>query len=135
MAGLSLYAQKKVLDHLLLVATFSPPPGVFMSLHTADPTDSGSTVNEVPTSGTNYARFSLAGIMSAADLMTGITTLISVVNIGPASTDWGLITHVGFWDAVTAGNMLFSGQLSTAQDTPLGKQFQLLAGQFQVQAL
>ena len=135
MGGLSLYAQKKVLDHLLLVATFTPPAGIFMSLHTADPTDAGSTVNEISTVGTNYARFDLAGIMSAADLATGITTLNSNVNIGPASSDWGLLTHVGFWDAVTGGNMLFSGQLSTAQDTPSGKQFQLLAGQFSVRAL
>lgn len=132
MGGLSLYAQKKVGDHLFLITSFAMPAALFMSLHTDDPTDAGSLVAEVSTSGSNYARFNMAGSLSAVDLATGIGTLNSNVNIGPASSDWGLITYAGFWDAVTGGNMLFSGQLSTAQDTPTGRQFQLLAGQMNI---
>lgn len=135
MGGLSLYAQKKLGDHILGIASWTMPTAVWMSLHTADPTDSGSTVDEISTSGTNYGRVDLLGKMSEVVLATGIAVLTENVNIGPAATDWGLLTHVGFWDAETSGNMLFSGQLSTAQDTPTGKQFQLLAGQFSVQLL
>lgn len=125
MAGLSLYAHKYVGDQILTL-------GRWMSLHLLDPTDAGLTASEISTSGTGYARIDMLGKMSAFDLVTGRSTLISDVNVGPALTDWGLLTYAGFWDAVTAGNMIMSGALQTAQDTPAGKQFQLLAGQFSI---
>lgn len=128
MGGLSLYGQKLFGDQIIAA-------GRFMSLHVADPTDAGSTVNEVPLIGTNYARFDIFGLMSPIDIATGASTLIGIVNIGPAAIDWGLLTYVGFWENLVAGNMVYSGQLSNAQDTPQGKQFQLLPGQFQVRIL
>lgn len=127
MSGLSLYAHKIVGDQLLAM-------GRWMSLHIADPTDFGSSANEVPTSGTNYARFDLLGLMSSFDIVTGRSTLIGNVNIGPppVGTDWGLIVFAGFWDQQTDGHMIMSGPLQTAQDITAGKQFQLLAGQFSI---
>jgi hypothetical protein len=125
MSGLSLYAHKIVGDQILVL-------GRWMSLHIADPTDAGSSGAEVPTSGTNYSRIDLQGKMTAFDLASGRSTLIADINVGPAAVDWGLLTWAGFWDAQTGGNMIMSGPLQTAQDTPAGKQFQLLAGQFSI---
>jgi hypothetical protein len=127
MSGLSLYAHKIVGDQIIAL-------GRWMSLHTADPTDSGSDASEVSTVGTNYARLDMAGKMSPFDLFSGLSTLIDNVDIGPPplGVDWGLITHAGFWDAETSGNMIMSGPLSTAQDIPSGRQFQLLPGQFTI---
>ncbi len=127
MSGLSLYAHKYVGDQLVAL-------GRWMSLHTADPTDAGSSAAEVPTSGTNYARIDMSGKMSAFDLASGRSTLIDNVDVGPPplGVDWGLITHAAFWDAATGGNMIMSGPLQTAQDITSGKQFQLLPGQFSI---
>ncbi|SNS36050.1 hypothetical protein SAMN05216374_0971 [Tardiphaga sp. OK246] len=125
MSGLSLYAHKIVGDQILIL-------GRWMALHIADPTDVGSDSNEVPTIGTNYSRVDLQGKMSPFDLATGRSTLIADVNVGPAFIDWGLLTWASFWDAQDGGHMIMSGPLQTAQDTPAGKQFQLLAGQFSI---
>jgi hypothetical protein len=125
MSGLSLYAHKIVGDQILTL-------GRYMSLHIADPTDAGSASNEVSTSGANYNRIDLLGKMSVFDLTTGRSTLLADINVGPAAVDWGLLTWAGFWDAQTGGHMIMSGPLQTAQDTPAGKQFQLLAGQFSI---
>ena len=125
MSGLSLFAHKYVGDQIITL-------GRYMSLHTADPTDAGLTTAEVSTIGTNYARLDMLGKMSPFDLLTGRSTLIVDINIGPATIAWGLLTYAAFWNAVTAGNMIISGQLLTAQDMPAGKQFQLLAGQFSI---
>ncbi len=125
MAGLSLYAHKIVGDQILTM-------GRWLALHTADPTDAGSMASEVPTSGTNYGRIDLQGKMSPFDIVSGRSTLISDLNVGPAFIDWGLLTWASTWDAQTGGNMITSGPLQTAQDVPAGKQFQLLAGQFSI---
>ncbi|WP_445490185.1 phage tail fiber protein [Rhodopseudomonas sp. RCAM05734] len=127
MSGLSLYAHKIVGDQILTM-------GRWMSLHIADPTDFGSSANEVPTAGTNYSRFDVQGLMSPFDLSSGRSTLLGVINIGPppAGVDWGLIVFAGFWDAQDGGNMIMSGPLQTAQDIFAGKQFRLLPGQFTI---
>ena len=125
MSGLSLYAHKLFGDQIITLARW-------MSLHTGDPTDVGLGTLEVSTVGTNYARIDLAGKMSAFDLVSGRSTLIADINVGPAAIDWGLLTWAGFWDANASGHMIMSAPLLTAQDTPAGKQFQLLAGQFSV---
>ena len=125
MSGLTLYAHKIVGDQVMTMARW-------MSLHIADPTDAGSDSNEVPTAGTNYSRIDLLGKMSPFDLASGRSTLLADVNVGPAAIDWGLLTWAGFWDQQDGGHMIMSGPLQTAQDTPAGKQFQLLAGQFSI---
>ncbi len=127
MSGLSYYAHKVVGDQVIAL-------GRWMSLHTADPTDFGSTAAEVPTDGTNYARVDMLGKMSPFDPSSGRAVLIDNVDVGPppVGVDWGLITHAAFWDAQTGGNMIMSGPLQTAQDITSGKQFQLVPGQFQI---
>lgn len=127
MSGLTYYAHKWIGDQVIARARW-------MSLHTDDPTDVGSAAAEVSTIGTNYGRIDMAGKMSKIDLASGRATLIGDVSVGPPplGVDWGLITHAGFWDAETGGNMLMSGPLQTAQDITSGKQFQLLPGQFSI---
>ena len=74
----------------------------------------------------------LTGNLSATDAITGLQTLISVMNFSPALIDVGTITHVGIDDAVTAGNMLLFAAVSTAQVADAGYQFQLVAGQLSI---
>lgn len=125
MSGLSLYANKYVGDQLLAL-------GRWMSLHTADPTDAGLSGAEVSTSGTNYSRIDMQGKMTPFDIVSGRSTLIADIGVGPAFTDWGLLTYAAFWDAATGGHMIMSGALDVAQATPAGKQFQLLAGEYSI---
>jgi hypothetical protein len=61
------------------VAAYSPPP-LYLSLHTADPTETGSHAHEV--TGGGYARQPLAGVMGAAD-STGFCVNTTQITFGP----------------------------------------------------
>jgi hypothetical protein len=101
-------------------AASSPLTNLYVSLHTADPTDaaaSGQTTNE--TTYTGYARVAIArttgGWTCATN--TGVTTVVPVANItfGTCSAGTATITHVGIGTLTSGvGKLLFSGSLSPA---------------------
>lgn len=133
MASMTSYLQKKLLDHSLGLASFAMPATVYVSLHTADPTNTGSLTNEVTTIGTGYARVAATSKMNATDSVTGISSNNASISFGPALTDWGTVTHVGISDAPSAGNMLLFGPLTVVQTTPIGESVQFSSGQFVAQ--
>jgi hypothetical protein len=97
----STYLANKILDHVLRNTAYTPPATVYLSIHTADPGNTGA--NEC--SGGSYARtaieFSAAASKAAANSNTENVVL-------PACTP----THWGTWDASSGGNFLFSGTLN-----------------------
>lgn len=133
MAGMTSYLQQKLLDALLGITPYSIPATLYLSLHTASPTDTGSHANEVSTSGTGYARLSLATKMGATDATTGVSLNTATLTIGPATADWGVISYIGIEDAASGGNMLMWGAPSTAKSVPSGDVFQLVPSQLSIQ--
>ena len=86
---------------------------IYVSLHTADPTDAG-TGTEV--SGGSYARVNqdpLDANWSAPDLTGGITRNVNSITFPSPTANWGQVTFFGIFDAATAGNMIISGALTT----------------------
>lgn len=132
MSGMTSYLQKKLLDHLTGVASYTFPSTLYLSLHTDDPTESGSHSNEVSTSGTGYARVSLAGLIGAADASSGRAQNSASITFGSPSASWGTITHLGIEDASSAGNMLFWVEGSAARNVGVGQLLRLLAGQLNI---
>lgn len=122
MAGLSDYAERALLRQLFRNTTGPQPTNVYVSLHTADPTDAG-TGAEV--SGGSYARVAVSTGTSGTGVGSGWTDpgasgTISTANNAAVtfptpSANWGTITHIGLWDALTTGNMLGSSALSTSR--------------------
>jgi len=110
MSAMSNYLELKFLDHFLGTASTSAPAAVYVSLHTADPTDAGSGA-EVSTSGTGYVR--KAATFSAAS--GGSTSNSAAVEFDAATSSWGTITHFGVWDASSSGNLLFHGALTASK--------------------
>lgn len=92
----STYLKNSWLD-ALRGTTFSVTT-VYASLHTADPGDTGA--NEVTGGTPAYARKSITFAAAAAGAIDSSSQPVFDV---PAATT---VTHVGFWDAVTAGNFL-----------------------------
>ena len=90
MAGLSAATEVLVLNTILT--------GVFVSLHTADPGDSGAS--EV--SGGSYVRQSVA--FANAGSNPTIASNNALVQFPAATAAWGMITHFGLWTAATAGS-------------------------------
>lgn len=108
--GFSTYAEEKLLDHLLKGTAFDQPTNIYVALFTADPGLSGGT-GEV--SGGGYARKQHNSWLAAVD---GVKKNSGVCTFAPcAGSAWGTITHFGLFDALTGGNFLGGGLLTTAK--------------------
>ena len=87
----------------------------YISIHTADPTDAAAS-NELTDSG--YARkvctwdAPTSGAGTTAN--TADVDFNAIADAGPFT-----ITHVGIWDAVTVGNLLYHAPLSVSKSFSL----------------
>jgi hypothetical protein len=122
-SNLTDYAEKKLLDHVLGVASYAMPSTVYLALFTSDPTETGVAGTEV--SGNGYARQSIS--FTATTSGTGATSNSGNVTFPAATASWGTITHIGLMDASTVGNMLWYGPLTTSKAVNTGDQFQMAA--------
>jgi len=126
-AVISDYLEAKILNHVLRNTAYtSPGTAIYVSLHTADPTDAG-TGTEV--SGTNYARVQVTAWDSPASRATANTNAIT---FSAAGSSWGTVTHVGIWDASSAGNLLFYGALTASKSVASGTTFSIAAGDLDI---
>lgn len=101
--SISNYLENELLDAVFNNGSFAVATP-YVSLHTADPGETGASES----TGGSYARqvaTTKFGVASAGAVSN--TAAISFTNM-PAST----ITHVGVWDAVTAGNFLWGGAIT-----------------------
>lgn len=117
------YLENKVLDHVLGNTTFTQPANLYLGLFTADTgLESNSPSAEV--SGGSYARKSVSfGAASSGSAATDAT-----VTFDAASGNWGTITHVAVMDALTSGNVLFWGAVTTSKTIETGDTFQVSSG-------
>jgi hypothetical protein len=127
MAALSNYAENEMLDHMLGTGSFTAPSNVFLSLWTSDPTDAGSGTE---LSGDGYARQDIN--FGAAS--SGVATSSGVVTFPTATGSWGSITHIGIFDAVSSGNLLFHGALSASKTIGSGDVMQIANGAITITA-
>jgi hypothetical protein len=123
MSAASDYLENKVLDHVLKNTAYSQPANLYIGLWTADNgLEQGTLTAEV--SGGSYARklvtFDAASGGSAANAAT--------VTFDAATANWGTITHVAVMDALTAGNVLFHGAVTTSKTIETGDTFQISSG-------
>lgn len=125
MANQTRYLQKKLGDAVISGTAYTLPTGFWLSLHDAPLTDAGSFDDEISTSGTGYGRVNIRSSMEAVDLATGISRNSALIQIGPALTDWGVISGIGFSDAETGGNMLFWVAPTTARLIIAGMPFEI----------
>jgi hypothetical protein len=126
------YLEKKLLDHTLGITAFTKPTTDYTSLHTVDPTDTGSHTNEVSVTSTGYARQSITSSMNATNATSGLSDNATAITHGPATADWGTITHIGIEDATTSGNMLLHGAATASRTIQVGDSYQLAAGQLAI---
>jgi hypothetical protein len=121
MSQMSDYLENKLIDHVFRATSFTMPSALYVALFTAAPSDSGGGTE---VTGGSYARVNLApsvsnwkstnGTTSGASSGTGgQTSNASIITYPVPSANWGTITHFAIFDAVTTGNMLLWGSLTT----------------------
>ncbi|MFD1135571.1 hypothetical protein [Paenibacillus sp. PDC88] len=125
MPGMSDYLENRILNHVLKGTAYTVPAGIYVALFTSDPTDAG-TGTEV--SGGAYARQAVT--FNTATI--GATATAADVLFPVATAAWGTVTHIGLFDAVTGGNLLFSSVLTTSKSVPAGDQIKINAGDITV---
>lgn len=126
------YAEKKVLDLILGAVAFPAPATVYVSLHTADPTDLG-TGTEV--TGGSYARVALTNNLTNWPAATGTAAVKSngtAINFPTSTAAWGTVVSFGIWDAVTTGNLLYYAALTASQVIGSGQTPSFAVGQLTI---
>lgn len=125
MAEMSNYLENALINATLRATTFTSPATVYVSLHTADPTDAGSGTE---VSGGSYARKSA----SFAAPSNGASATNADITFDQATGNWGTITHIGIWDALTTGNLLYHTPLTTSKTIDTGDIFKIASGSLTV---
>lgn len=125
MAALSNYLENELMDHVMMKGAYTPPSNIYVALSTANPTDDASGLAEP--SGGAYARVSTAaGTWNVAS--AGLIDNASEIAFAEATANWGTITHVALFDALTGGNMLWHGALAASKTVNTGDTFKFPAG-------
>lgn len=123
MSAASDYLELEVLDHVLGNGAYTPATTLYLGLWTADDgLEAGTITSEV--SGGSYARETIAFDTAAS----GSSSNTSTVTFTTATGNWGTITHVAVMDALTSGNVLFHGAVTTSKTIETGDTFQVSAG-------
>ncbi len=128
MGSFSDYTEDALLNHLFGKGDYTPPT-IYVGLSTADPGDNGTELSE-PT-GNGYARVETA----AADWNVATGGLLNNANtilFGPATGDWGTLTHFALFDAVTAGHLLVHGTLACPKTIDSGDSARFANGELDV---
>jgi hypothetical protein len=140
MANMSDYLEDLVIKWLARNTDMpGAPNSIFLSLHTAAPSEAAGS-NEV--TGGAYARLEVttgtagSGAGSGFDAPTGGATANSATLTWPTASgaNWGTITHVGAFDASTAGNFLFWAALTSSKVVNDGDVFEITAGNLDIAA-
>jgi hypothetical protein len=125
MAEMSNYLENALINGTLRATTFTAPTTVYISLHTADPTDAG-TGTEV--SGGSYIRQSA----TFAAPSNGASASNADITFPQATGNWGTIGWIGIWDAQTTGNMLYHTALDASKAIDTGDIFKIASGSLTV---
>src|SRR6056297_1957085 len=124
MAALSDVYETEVLEWLFTGTTVTRPTSFYIGLFTSDPTDAG-TGTEV--SGGAYVR------EAATFSVTGDTATTSAAVEWPVATaNWGTITHVGVYDALSGGNLIAHAALTASKTINTDDVFRIPAGDLDI---
>ena len=125
MAEMSNYLENALINATLRATNFTAPTAVYISLHTADPTDDGSGTE---VSGNAYVR--QAATFGAPS--NGVSTTTADITFPQATGSWGTVSYIAIWDAESTGNMLYHTPLDVAKAIDTGDIFKIAAGSLTV---
>lgn len=121
----SVHARNLILNAVFRNTAGTLPSAWYVALFTADP--EVSTSNEVDAA--DYARISATFVAPLA----GVTRNASDVTFTAATSDWGDVSHIAIFDAVTSGNMLGSTALESVMTIETDDQVKILAGELEIE--
>lgn len=121
------YLENELLDHVFGKGSYTPP-NIYVALFTVAPTDSGGGTE---VSGGSYARVAAAAAKWNV-ASGGATANASDITFPEATASWGTVVAFALFDAATAGNMLYWGDLTTSKAIGSGDTAKFAAGDLDV---
>jgi hypothetical protein len=125
MSAASDFLEDRILDHVLGNTVYTPATTLYVGLFTAT---TGLELNtpsaEVSETGTGYIRKAV----TFAAASSGSADTAATITFDVATANWGTVTHVAVMDAVTGGNVLFHGPVTSSKTIETGDTFQIAAG-------
>lgn len=125
MAQMSNYLENQLVNHVLRGIAFNTPGTVYLALYSTDPGED-DTGTELSVNG--YARQSML-FGSPTD---GQTSNGADIVFPAATADWDAVTHIGFRDAITGGNLLMHQALDASVLILLNNNFRIPIGDLDV---
>lgn len=123
MAALSDHAEALLLDWLMTTGSATRPTAWYVALYTAAPSDSGGGTE---VSGSGYARQSVT--FDAASSPGGTTANSAAVSFTASGGSFGTVTHIGIFDAVSGGNLLWHGAMTASKTVADGDTLEFSTG-------
>ena len=120
------FLETEILDHVFGAAAYTAPGTMYLALFTSNP-DEDASGTEVSTSGTAYARQSVAFTVSG-----NTASNTGAVEYPTATDDFGTVTHVGVMDALTSGNLMAYAALTSSKTIATGDVFRVPAGDLDI---
>ncbi len=118
MPAKSTFLSNTMLDLLLGRTAYTAPATLYVALFTAAPTAAGGGTE---VAGGSYSRIAVTNdATSFPAAAAGAKTNAVPVTFAQATGAWGTITHVGIFDALAAGQLLFFAPLAAPQTVATG---------------
>jgi hypothetical protein len=131
--GFAEYSAKKMLEHAMGKTPWTMPTHVYVALFIGDPLGAGSELTDP--SATDYARVETDGTdWGTATFSSPTATITNAADIdfGTAGAAWGTVTHCAIYDALTGGNMIAAGPLTTSMPIVITAPVKFPAGSLSV---
>ena len=117
MSDKSDYLEGEIIKHLFRTGSFTKPTALGIALFTVAPNkETGAGGTEV--TGGAYARVNVPPLDANWDAVAngGDTANTNVVTFpAPSGANWGVVVAFGIYDATTAGNLLYSANLTQSK--------------------
>jgi hypothetical protein len=113
--SISNYAELKILEHTTGKTAWTIPSNVYVKLHTGDAGEAGTT-----NAATETTR-KVAAWATAASGSIATSATLEWTNVAATET----YSHWSMWDALTGGNCLWTGALSSSAAVTAGDTFQI----------
>lgn len=118
--------ETRVLTWVFTTDGATRPTAWYVALFTSNP-DEDASGTEVSTSGTAYARQSATFTVSGNE-----ATNSAAVEFPTATASYGTVTHVGVFDAASAGNLIAYAALTTSKAIDTGDVFRIPSGDLDI---
>lgn len=124
------YLENEILDHVLGGGDYTRPATVYVSLHSADPGETGAS----ELTGNGYGRVAVTNNATNWPAASGgvKSNGVAITFAAATGSDWAAATHFGIHDASTAGNPLYLGALTTPKTVQVGDTASFAIGELDV---